>query len=181
MMKIRNGKGFTLIELLVVVLIIGILASVALPQYQAAVAKSRLSTVMSQVKTLKQVAEVFYMANGYYPNDTWESLDFDWPGCTMIGAGICRKGNVVLDLFSQGNGGRIDVAGYTLNGNDVINSYGMYLDNSPQKGQIYCGARDNDEIANKVCKSLGGSTYVKGNCTVAGNLGYKTCNIYNLP
>ena len=50
-----------------VVLIIGILAAVALPQYKKAVFKARLMQGMPLAKRIADEAEVFYMANGYFP------------------------------------------------------------------------------------------------------------------
>lgn len=75
-----KNAGFTLIELLVVVLIIGILAAVAVPQYQIAVSKSRATEALLSVRKLRQAQELFWTANGYYAaNEDYDGLDIEMP------------------------------------------------------------------------------------------------------
>jgi len=73
-----NKGGFTLIELLVVVLIIGILSSVALPQYTKAVEKSRASEAQAWLSDFVQGEAIYKMANGDY-TATLGDLDIALP------------------------------------------------------------------------------------------------------
>ncbi len=73
-MTYRNTRrGFTLIELLVVVLIIGILAAVALPQYQKTVEKSRLAEAKAVFNVLEKNMQ-FCFLNGNTPKFCSENL-----------------------------------------------------------------------------------------------------------
>ena len=75
----QTNKGFTLIELLVVVLIIGILAAIALPQYQKAVEKARMTEAIMMVEAIAKANDRYFLANNEYTRDI-NNLDIDIPG-----------------------------------------------------------------------------------------------------
>jgi prepilin-type N-terminal cleavage/methylation domain-containing protein len=95
-------KGFTLIELLVVVLIIGILAAIALPQYNAAVAYSRVAEALTFIKTLNQAQEIHHLTTGEYTINA-DNLDISLPsGFTLCASSDVRRlysnGKTIIDL-----------------------------------------------------------------------------------
>ena len=67
-------RGFTLIELLVVVLIIGVLVSVALPQYERAVQKARLSEVATTFSAISKGVDAWFLENDGYPSDSFATF-----------------------------------------------------------------------------------------------------------
>ena len=81
MLNNRRKKAFTLVELLVVVLIIGILAAIALPQYQKAAERAKVAEALIVLKTVVRAAEAYYLANGTWPTKFDElTVDIPWTG-----------------------------------------------------------------------------------------------------
>ncbi|MBO5911574.1 MAG: pilin [Elusimicrobiaceae bacterium] len=166
-MKNRNKQAFTLIELLVVVLIIGILAAVAVPQYQKAVDKARVMELLPLVKNLKVQQEVFYLANGHYAVDC-EELGGDIPGefaySEEAKSYILTKGSFTLQLKCT-NGSDTRVMGNIYTDDGFLVNIEMYFDNYSEtgigetekghQGRSFCSAINKDTRSLSVCKSLG--------------------------
>ena len=77
-----KNKGFTLIELLVAILIIGILAAIAVPQYQKAVEKSIISKMLVSIKVLHEAQQMYYLQTGNL-STKFQNLDINFPEGTL--------------------------------------------------------------------------------------------------
>ena len=74
----RNKQAFTLIELLVVVLIIGILAAVALPQYQKAVEKTRAAEAKIVLNKVRQIHQLCVLELGSECDSNYQGFVSDY-------------------------------------------------------------------------------------------------------
>ncbi|WP_428050521.1 type IV pilin protein [Candidatus Avelusimicrobium caledoniensis] len=150
----KNKQAFTLIELLVVVLIIGILAAVALPQYQKAVERSKATQALTLLKSLGQAYEAHHLASGEWAT-TFDELAVDltsWTGTTKFldysdSAITDTKSNgewsLQIENIGQGGSTAQDIRIHRLTGKYKGAGFVIYFDNSSHtaKKQIVCNER----------------------------------------
>ena len=136
--------GFTLIELLVVVLIIGVLAAVALPQYRVAVERARVGKALPVLRSILDARERSFLANGTYSTDL-EELDIaiSYTSKQAYEQGLEYTGTPI-GYFRLPEGSSCIYAGLGT----------VVIDFCPQRKSCYAGT----QVGDRVCASFGPRT-----------------------
>ena len=158
-----KNKAFTLIELLVVVLIIGILAAIAVPQYQKAVLKANLHKGIPLVESLYQAQQAYYLTHGDFATDL-DTLDISLP----VDSSCTKKQTDSYSWYYCKNFGYIGIWDNFSNVQFAPKSFEIsYLhyikddhrnDNlNMNAGETWCFASPNSDAAQSICTGMGGT------------------------
>ncbi len=156
-------RGFTLIELLVVVLIIGILSAVALPQYTAAVEKSRASEALVNLKNIQQSYTLKYMEGNLFDgDDVYPAKDFvelsggQWDSS---GKDYCTKNFYYEFAYPDIYAHRIQSLAADCR-SSTTGSYFINIQVPPYEGwENFKVCNAYDDVGYKVCQGLKGQGY----------------------
>jgi prepilin-type N-terminal cleavage/methylation domain-containing protein len=177
-----NRKAFTLIELLVVVLIIGILAAVALPQYNFLLAKVKAGKMFALLKPIDDATYRYYLTNAAYPElNNWDVLDITIPNIQCASDGSCTAAGYEIHLMNHGH----------MKGNYVCTSFSRFCitsvhynspDYNPYKGKYSCLYKDNfpeTATSKKVCEAICGTNRLEDFTTI-GDYNFCWFNNWNI-
>jgi len=144
MKRQRNKSGFTLIEVLVVVLIIGILTSVAMPQYQKAVWKGRAAQIIPVVKAFGEAEQVYFATHNTYTTNI-DDLDVSVPHPT----GYDEKKNYWTFHLQEAKNYKHVYAEIDRNGD-----HHFYIRYNLLDDVMECFPESNSSAGAKICQSL---------------------------
>ena len=162
----KNKQAFTLIELLVVVFIIGILAAVALPQYQKAVTKSKVSSIMPLFRAIANAEETYYLVNNQYTK-SYDELAVELPaGATISGTKATLPNGTKIYLRSSGYIATNINAGQQKGAVQLNYWFSRGIGQNHQPFE--CFAAVADELGLSICKSFSNKEPTSGNCTARG-------------
>ena len=102
----KKQQGFTLIELMIAVAIIGILAAVAIPQYQNYVGRSQIASGVASTVANRVIIEDYVLTNGFFPDGTTAATTGAGakPSQTKADMGIVDPSNGVITFVSKTGG-----------------------------------------------------------------------------
>ena len=100
--KQKVQEGFTLVEILIVVVIVGILATIAIPAYFSYVERAYASDAKTQIKTLLEECKIWKTTHEDFPADVQEMID---EGFGNIQSSTLRKWAFEIELQQSADGG----------------------------------------------------------------------------